>query len=191
MELYLIRHTRPDVAAGICYGRSDIGLAPSFEAEARAIEDKFEGMRPEIIYTSPSQRCLRLAQALAGAWKCSIPVEDARLMELHFGEWEMKGWQEISREALERWGASYVHEPPPGGETFLSLHQRAQGFLDELRTGRIASAAVVTHAGVIRALLAEATKKPLNETFGFELSYGGVTHLRYHDNALQLMSLNT
>ena len=29
MELHLIRHPRPDVAPGVCYGRSDLGLAES------------------------------------------------------------------------------------------------------------------------------------------------------------------
>ena len=28
MELYLIRHPRPDVAPGTCYGQTDLGLAP-------------------------------------------------------------------------------------------------------------------------------------------------------------------
>lgn len=111
-------------------------------------------------------------------------------MELHFGEWEMKGWQEISLKALERWGASYIHEAPPGGETYLELHQRAKGFLAELRGSGVESVAVVTHAGVIRALLAEAIGKAISETFDFELSYGGVTQLKCDGDKLQLISLN-
>jgi alpha-ribazole phosphatase len=188
VELYLIRHTLPDIPAGICYGRSDIGLASSFESEAREVRRKF-GIPPELVYSSPSQRCLKLAQFLSQGWGCR-PVEDARLMELHFGEWEMKGWHEISMEALERWGASYIHEPPPGGETYVELHQRAQSFLVELNDSEAASVAVVTHAGVIRALLAEATGKALSETFDFELDYGGVTRLQCHGGKLQLISLN-
>ena len=112
-------------------------------------------------------------------------------MELHFGEWEMKGWQEINPEALERWGGSYINEPPPGGETFMNLQQRTLSFLVELQSSPAASVAVVTHAGVIRALLAEATNKPLSETFDFQLNYGGVTHLQFQDNKLQLLNLNS
>lgn len=190
MELYLIRHTTPDIKAGICYGQSDIDVAAIFETEADTVLRKFNGRSPEVVYTSPSQRCLKLASTLAQAWECNSPTEDARLMELHFGEWEMKSWLEICPQALERWGTSYIHEAPPGGETFLDLHRRVQDFLADLHAYHVVSAAVVTHAGVIRAMLAEATGKPLSETFAFELSYGGVTHIQCQAQALQVVRLN-
>lgn len=189
MELYLIRHTMPDVAAGICYGHSDIDVAATFEAEAAAVEQKFADFSPGVIHTSPSQRCHKLARKLAAAWECDV-IEDERLMELHFGEWEMKGWQEISLDAMERWGATYIHEGPPGGEAYMQLHQRSQSFLADWRESGTESAAVVTHAGVIRSLLAHVENKPLNETFDYEIGYGGVTHIRCTRSALQLVSLN-
>ena len=127
MELYLIRHTTPDINAGICYGRSDIDVAATFEAEVEAVLYKLAEAQPTAIYTSPSQRCRRLAQLLAQTHQCSF-VEDERLMELHFGEWEMRGWQEISLEDLERWGSSYIQQGPPGGEAYQALHQRARLF---------------------------------------------------------------
>ncbi|HMV17720.1 MAG TPA: phosphoglycerate mutase, partial [Rhodocyclaceae bacterium] len=34
MELHLIRHPRPDVAPGVCYGQTDVGLAESAAAVA-------------------------------------------------------------------------------------------------------------------------------------------------------------
>ena len=34
MKITLIRHTRVAVETGICYGWSDVGVAPSFETEA-------------------------------------------------------------------------------------------------------------------------------------------------------------
>lgn len=34
MRLHFIRHTRPDIARGVCYGQSDIPLAASFAEEA-------------------------------------------------------------------------------------------------------------------------------------------------------------
>ena len=33
MGLMLVRHTRPDVAPGVCYGRTDLDVAASFSAE--------------------------------------------------------------------------------------------------------------------------------------------------------------
>ncbi len=40
MTIYLIRHTKVAVKPGICYGQSDVGLADSFNKEAKIIQDK-------------------------------------------------------------------------------------------------------------------------------------------------------
>lgn len=37
MRLHFIRHTRPDIARGVCYGQSDIPLAASFAEEAEDV----------------------------------------------------------------------------------------------------------------------------------------------------------
>ena len=191
MELYLIRHTTPDIKAGICYGQSDVDVAATFAEEAVAIQQKLAAINPTAVYTSPSRRCSRLAHVLAEHWGIQLPIEDSRLMELHFGEWEMRGWDDISLSALEHWGANYIQQPPPGGETFTQLHQRAKGFLTELKaTSELTSAAVITHAGVIRALLAEAMDLPLSETFKFELSYGGMTQLACNGEAMQVACIS-
>lgn len=190
MELYLIRHTTPDVDAGVCYGQSDINVAASFPTEAQTVRQKLAAIQPVIMYTSPACRCQKLARLLAEHWETSGPVEDIRLKELHFGEWEMQRWDDISLRALERWGASYIHEAPPGGESFKALHQRASAFLSDLQSTSVASAVVVTHAGVIRALLSDVMQLPLNETFKLTLDYGGITHLSFQDGMVKLVQLN-
>ena len=44
MELYLIRHPRPQVAPGVCYGQTDLGLAePAAEVAERLREAVREG----------------------------------------------------------------------------------------------------------------------------------------------------
>jgi len=190
VELYLIRHTTPDIGAGVCYGQSDIDVAASFPVEAQTIWQKLAAIKQGVIYTSPACRCLKLAKLLAERWQCSAPVEDIRLKELHFGEWEMQRWDDISLQALERWGASYIHESPPGGESFMVLQQRAKDFLRDLQAMPTASAVVVTHAGVIRALVSDVMQLPLNETFDLKLGYGGITHLSFNKGAVRLVQLN-
>ena len=39
MQLFLIRHTKPQVTAGLCYGQSDIDVAASFVEESEAVQD--------------------------------------------------------------------------------------------------------------------------------------------------------
>ena len=68
MRLHFIRHTRPDIARGVCYGQSDIPLAASFAEEAEDVRarlnERLEGRTPTRIYSSPLSRCRRLRAAL-------------------------------------------------------------------------------------------------------------------------------
>lgn len=174
MELYLIRHTRTAVAPGICYGRADVALADSFARDAASVRDKLAGVTAQTCYSSPLARCSRLAEALGHA----APRHEPRLQELDFGTWELQPWEAIPRAELDLWGQEYVDRAPPGGETFRALHARASAFLRELASMPVSGAVLaVTHAGVIRALLAEVLGLPLQDSFRFHLDYGGVTRL--------------
>jgi alpha-ribazole phosphatase len=174
MELYLVRHTAPDVMPGICYGRSELDVCAGFAHELAAIQTKLDGITPAALYSSPQLRCLRLAQAMG----LGQPILDDRLMELHFGNWELQAWEEIPRDELDRWASNYVDHTPPGGESFRALHRRVTEFINEIKKMPCAAPVViVTHAGVIRAMLAEVLQLPLTEAFRFQLAFGGVTQL--------------
>ncbi len=174
MELYLIRHTAPAVAAGVCYGQADVPVADSFAQEAAGVRARLAGIKAAACYSSPLTRCRRLAEALA-----PTPILDARLQELSFGAWEMRSWDTIPRAALNRWGEDYIDGAPPGGESYAGLHARASAFLRELAgSGHEGPVLVVTHAGVIRALLAEVLGLPLQDAFRFRIDCGSVCRLQ-------------
>ena len=109
MELYLIRHPRPDVAPGTCYGQTDLGLAES----PRVVAERLRPLLPAdyALYTSPLRRARLLAEALGS------PQVDARLQEIHFGEWEGRSFDEIGKAALDAWSAAPLDFAPPGGES--------------------------------------------------------------------------
>lgn len=186
MQLYLIRHTTPDVPPGVCYGQSEIGLTDSFAWEAQTIRDKLADIPFTACYSSPLQRCARLARELfAGE-----PRHDARLRELAFGQWELQPWQAIPQEEMERWSTDWVTLAPPGGESFAELHQRAGAFLHDLRQKHDGPVLAVTHSGVIRALLAEASGLPLTAVFRFRLDFGGVTRLDFNGTVPAVVTVN-
>ena len=133
MRLHFIRHTVPDVPAGLCYGQSDVPLASTFATEAQEVRKRLctllEGGIPSRVYSSPLSRCLLLAEA------CGYPdaLRDDRLMELNFGAWELQRFDTIADPQLERWYADYLYEAPTGGESFHSQVIRVSSFLDDLR----------------------------------------------------------
>ena len=64
MKLYLIRHTSLQIVPGVCYGQSDIDVAASFSQELNLIKRALSSTQFDAIYTSPLQRCTKLAEAL-------------------------------------------------------------------------------------------------------------------------------
>jgi len=173
MELYLVRHTKPQVPPGVCYGHAELDVCEGFSSEAETVRRKLAGISPVAFYTSPQLRCRKLAEALP----FGNPQPDERLKELHFGEWEMRAWEEIPREALDHWGNRFVEVAPPGGESFNDLYRRASAFFADCASSHLGPVVAVTHAGVIRSLLAHALHLPLQHVPNFQLDFGGVTKL--------------
>ncbi len=176
MKLTLIRHTSLQTSAGICYGQSDVDVATSFVNEAESTKEKLAGTAFDAVYTSPLQRCVKLANAL----KLGEPIEDARLMELNFGDWELQAWDDMPRDLFDAWAHDYANIAPPNGETFSQLQQRGLNFLEEILAKHANEhIAVISHGGTIRALLAHVLNMPLKGLFRFTIDYGSVTQLNF------------
>lgn len=147
VELILVRHTRPDVAEGLCYGVTELEPAPSFDEEAaRVIEALPDAGR---LVTSPLKRARCLAERIGEA-RGLVPVVDARLREMDFGAWEGRPWASLPRAELDAWAANRLHARPHGGESVHMLRERvAEALRDHQRSAQPLIA--ITHAGVIRA----------------------------------------
>jgi len=150
MQLYLVRHPPPLIGLGLCYGRTDLAVAPTETARvAAALSNALPA--GAALFSSPLQRCAQLACALGGA---VAPVCDARLAELDFGSWEMQAWEHIARADIDAWAADTVDYRPGGGESVLHMAERVSTFYADLAAMSLARAIIVCHAGTIR-LLAE------------------------------------
>ena len=150
MPLILVRHTRPDAGAGICYGSSDIAAAPRLRARGRTPSPP-ASPRPTAIVSSPLRRCAALARLLADRLGAPLAF-DPRWREMDFGAWEGRPWDAIPRPELDAWAADLLHARPHGGESVAMLAARtAEAMAACPAHERIV---VVTHAGPIRAALA-------------------------------------
>ncbi|PWJ43732.1 alpha-ribazole phosphatase [Sediminitomix flava] len=176
MNIYLIRHTQPKIDAGICYGQADIPLPDDAPQSFKKVISKI-GVVPQHIYTSPLVRCEQLAEAILEKTSYQNPsfFTDKRLMEMDFGDWENVAWDDIPEDTLSKWSEDFVNEKVPNGESFVELNKRVLSFWDELLTKKAEHAVVVTHAGVIRALLSNAMNLDLKYAFRLGIDYGGVS----------------
>lgn len=173
MEIHLIRHTTPDIVKGICYGQTDISLKENgFAEEVKTIQSKLpNGI--ECFYTSTLQRCEKLTQQLTSNY-----TVDSRLMELHFGDWENKPWNELNQEEINSWMNDFVNIPTPNGENYTDLHERTSNFIKALLKTDFKKIAIITHAGNIRSFISWALDLPLENSFRIELAYGTVVSMK-------------
>ena len=132
MNLYLIRHTRPQILDGVCYGQADIDVAPSFNEEFEVLKNKLNAIKPTRIFSSPLQRCLKLAHSSATYLNSTTVMPDGRLMELNFGDWELQPWSDIPQGIVGEWTEAHIRHTPPNGESYQDLHLRAKSFLEEI-----------------------------------------------------------
>lgn len=150
MEIYLIRHTTPHIEKGICYGQSDVPLANSFENEWQALKDKLP-IAADVIFSSPLSRCMVLASKLGVHYDVPV-IQNDRLKELNFGDWEMKQWNNIDQKILHEWMDNYLNVKCPGGESYQDLAERVQLFLTNLKTEGHSKVIIVTHHGAMKAM---------------------------------------
>ncbi len=187
MKLTLVRHTRLNIDAGICYGQSDVDVSEHFDNESEQLSSKLNGEVFDAVYASPLQRCAKLAQALD---KGDIQF-DERLKELHFGDWEMQAWDSIPRDYFDKWAQNYGQMAPPNGETFAELQARGVSFIESMRAKHAdAHLLLVTHGGMIRALLAHILNMPLKGLFRIHVDYASVTQLELCDDIPRIAFVN-
>lgn len=166
MALYLIRHPQPMIEAGVCYGQTDLALLEPIESSLTTV---LAQLPPTFtLYSSPLQRCVLLAQAIA-----TKPIVDLRLQELNFGRWELTPWDHIGAEIMDAWINSGYDDQPHGGESYAAFQSRVVAWLEEIT--HTPDIVVVTHAGVIRVLLAHLNDWSIEESLSHALAFSSVT----------------
>lgn len=152
MHLYLVRHPQPLVASDVCYGSTDVAVAPQEHAR---VASALTAVLPKgaVLLSSPLRRCAELAEQLVSSLGCATPRLDARLAEMHFGTWELRAWDDIARCEIDAWANDLVAYRPGGGESVMQMAERVRAFhTDVLLTQQ--DCIVICHAGTIRMLLA-------------------------------------
>jgi len=136
------------------------------------------------IFSSPLQRCANFARELAKRHNTRYTL-DARLREIHFGEWEGQTSANIhasSPTALQQFWADPTIYTPPGAEPLLVFQTRVLScwrMLQHKHQGR--RLLLVTHGGVIRTLLCHVSGHPLARMQELEVGHGALLQLPASD----------
>ena len=146
----LLRHA--DTAwsrEGRIQGRMDL---PLLKNVCISLPDACRGMR---VVTSPLARCVQTA-ALIGA---PDAPREPRLSEMSWGDWEGESFVALRERLGDEMRANEARGldfRPANGESPREVTQRVASWLQEVATHGVPTLAL-THRGVIRAILAQAT----------------------------------
>lgn len=189
---FLVRHAEHRVQGAKLVGRMPgIGLSELGRRQAERLGQDFAGMPIEAVHTGPLDRAVATARAIGTRIGCE-PVVTEALDEVDFGAWTGRTFAELEPEPPWRmWNSFRSGSRPPGGEAMLDVQQRAVGFLERLRREHGETHMVlVSHADVIRAVLAYHLGMPLDLMLRLEVAPASVSTLVVTDWDARLLGLN-
>lgn len=97
ITLYLVRHGQTIWnSTGKYQGRTDVALSDKGISQAKKTVNRFLSVHLDGVIASPLKRAADTARGIAETH--GLPLEtDSRLMELSFGDWEGKTYEEIEK----------------------------------------------------------------------------------------------
>ncbi|MBS0508918.1 MAG: histidine phosphatase family protein [Proteobacteria bacterium] len=152
-RLWLVRHARPLVAPGLCYGRLDMPADASASRAAAAALARALPPRVARAWHSPLQRCELLALDLQALRPDLASRAEPRIAEMDFGAWEGRAWSAIARAEIDAWAADLAGHAPGGGEPLVAMLARVDMALRHAAScAQGGDVLWITHAGVARCV---------------------------------------
>jgi len=157
----LVRHGLTALTGPILSGWTPgLHLDERGRAQVASLGERMRGVPLAAVVTSPLERCRETADAVLAGREPAPPLHvDERVGEVHYGSWTGRPFKELTRDPL--WRVVQGHPSAavfPDGEGLAAMAARASEAVRDwnVRLGPDATYAVVSHADVIKALIADA-----------------------------------
>ncbi|MCB2227685.1 MAG: histidine phosphatase family protein [Desulfarculaceae bacterium] len=188
--IYLLRHGEiTQSKPRRMVGQADLPLTELGRAQAGWWRGELAGHQFREIVCSDLSRCVGTAEIVANG----RPVrQDPAWREVSLGEWTGLSHEEIEARFPGEWeqrGANLAQHRTQGGESFAEVAARALPALEALAQGE-GDVLVVSHSGVMRALVCAVLGIPLGRLLSLEIGYGGLCLLERHPTRWVLHGLN-
>jgi phosphoserine phosphatase len=184
-KVFLIRHGVTDWHRdGKLLGQRDIPLNEEGRAQAERAAAGLDGIAIAEVLSSPLLRALQTAEAIGERARIEV-ARDPRLTDFRVGKWEGRTYGDIAAtEEYQRYLADPLTERIPGGESLQEVQQRATAAIEQALADNPSgdAIAVVTHAGVIRILLAHYLGSAPANYHRIRVSPGAISVLAFADD---------
>lgn len=191
ITLYLVRHGQTVWnSSGKYQGRTDVALSEKGLAQAEKTVERFRSVHLDGVIASPLMRAADTARGIAGTH--GLPLEtDSRLMELSFGDWEGKTYDEIEKIWPGMIEAMY-HDAGtlklPNGESFEDCQTRCMEAVNEIiQRGDSKSYAIVCHGAALRTIICALIHIPLARSWNLALSNASISQVNIYPGDMNML----
>ncbi len=190
----MVRHGQTPTTGSILPGRaSGLHLAESGVAQAENAARRIAGLKSvTAVYASPMERARETAAPIARALKLRVRGH-AGLNECDFGQWTGKRLAQLRKRPewrqVQRYPSGFRF---PGGESFAEMQARAVDAIHDLVIRHPGETIVaVSHADVIKAIIAAAMGTPLDLFQRIVVSPSSITAALYTDAGPIVLTVNS
>lgn len=182
-KLLLVRHAVTDWhGQNRNLGQNDIPLNEEGVRQAEAVAAALAQQSIAAIACSPLRRAAHTAEIAARPHHHLEVAVDERLTDFRIGVWEGKSHDELAaRDDYRRFVADPTSVEIPGGESLEGLRARALAAVEERRRtlGGEGAIAIVSHADVVRVLLAHYLGMSVGHFARFRISVASITTIAF------------
>jgi probable phosphomutase (TIGR03848 family) len=180
----LVRHGLTAMTGPVLAGWTPgLHLDERGEKQAAAVAERLREVPFTALVSSPLDRCLDTAAAIAAGRDLEVQVE-RRLGECRYGDWTGRPLKELAKEPL--WKVVQAHPsaavfPGPEGEPLRETQNRAVAAVRDwnARLGADATWLACSHGDVIKAIVADALGLHLDQFQRISIDPCSVTVIRY------------
>lgn len=189
LKLILVRHGQTDSNKNKKYlGWTDVELNKCGIDQAQQVRDKLKYVDFDIVISSPLKRASETAKIIS-----ENIIYDSELKEINFGLWDNLSFEEIKEKypkEHELWMKDWKRFIFPEGESALDMHKRAVNFINKIYKKQEGTILIVTHAGLIRSIIAHLLGMGMEGAGRFYIDNGSITVIEIIDDYALLTKLN-
>lgn len=144
----------------------------------KLISGLLEHRKFSALYASPLKRAKGAARILGSKLLLKSRM-DKRLMEIDFGAWEGRTSKDLMAKdrTFQKWVQGKGFRPS-GGESLHALRARVRKFLQDcLGRHEDKNIVIVSHGGVIRMMILDALRLPIEYFFSFQVEPASISEL--------------